>query len=258
MVLRFIWRFAPYRVSVMAYEPRFYRESMKSAGLASFEIAVNETDLYISADRDLSSLARTAAVECRFEIESFIVSNPVFATTFQPYPVNELAPLIVARMADAATKAGVGPMAAVAGAIAEYVGRALLAESREVIVENGGDIFIASASERRMAVYAGGSPLSNKLVLVIKPEQTPLGICTSSGTVGHSKSFGAADAAIIMSPNTALADAWATAIGNMVHSVDDLGKAVQAAQNAPGLTGALIIMGDQLAAWGSVEIEPLS
>lgn len=241
----------------MAYEPRFYRENVNASGLVSFEIIVGETDLHISAERDLSSLARTAAIECRFEIESFIQTNPVFATTYQPYPVTDLAPIVVARMAEAAAKADVGPMAAVAGAVAEYVGRKLMEESAEVIVENGGDIFIATAEERRMAVYAGESPLSNKIVLVIKPEMTPLGICTSSGTVGHSKSFGRADAAVIMSPNTALSDAWATAIGNMVRSATDLEKALSAAQNAHGLTGALIIKDDQLAAWGSVEIEPL-
>lgn len=240
------------------YEPRFYRKDVNAGGLVSFEVVVGETDLHISAERDLSSMARTAVIEARFEIESFIVTNPVFATTYQPYPVTELAPIIVARMAAAAAKADVGPMAAVAGAVAEYVGRKLMEESAEVIVENGGDIFLASASERRMAVYAGASPLSNKIALIITPDMTPLGICTSSGTVGHSKSFGRADAAVVMCPNTALADAWATALGNMVHSVDDLEKALKSAQYAPGLTGALIIKDDQMAMWGSVEIEPLT
>jgi uncharacterized protein len=240
------------------YEPRFYRQDTKPSDLISFEVVVAETDLHISAERDMSALARTAVIEARFEIESFIQTNPVFATTYRPYPVSDMAPLIVCRMAEAAAKADVGPMAAVAGAVAEYVGRKLMPESAEVIVENGGDIFIAAASERRMAVYAGESPLSNKIVLIIKPEMTPLGICTSSGTVGHSKSFGRADAAVVMSPNTALADAWATALGNMVHSVDDLEKAVTTAQNAPGLTGALVIKDDKLSAWGSIEIEPLA
>jgi ApbE superfamily uncharacterized protein (UPF0280 family) len=239
------------------YEPRFYRQDTKPSDLISFEVVVAETDLHISAERDMSALARTAVIEARFEIESFIQTNPVFATTYRPYPVSDMAPLIVCRMAEAAAKADVGPMAAVAGAVAEYVGRKLMPESAEVIVENGGDIFIVTASERRMAVYAGQSPLSNKIVFIIKPEMTPLGICTSSGTVGHSKSFGRADAAVVMSPNTALADAWATALGNMVHSADDLEKAVKAAQNAPGLTGALVIKDDKLSAWGSIEIEPL-
>jgi uncharacterized protein len=239
------------------YEPRFYRDNVAPAGLVSFEVVVGETDLHISAERDLSSMARTAVIEARFEIESFIQTNPVFASTYRPYPVSDMAPMIVCRMASAAAKADVGPMAAVAGAVAEYVGRRLMEESAEVIVENGGDIFIASASARLMAVYAGESPLSNKIALVIKPEMTPFGICTSSGTVGHSKSFGRADAAVVMSPNTALADAWATALGNMVHSADDLEKAVIAAQNAPGLIGALVIKEDKMAAWGSIEIEPL-
>ena len=241
----------------MVYEPRWYRESMKTPGLVSCIVVEDETDLFIVGDIDLSAVARQAVLAVRGDIESFIESHPMFGTTYEPYDVTGAAPDIVKRMATAGKAAGVGPMAAVAGAVAECVGRACLAESSQVIVENGGDIFIAAPELRRLSVYAGESSLSERIILVIKPEQMPLGICTSSGTVGHSKSIGVADAAVAISPDTALADAWATRLGNLVHTQNDLDKAILTAQNAAGLTGAIIIKDDKMAAWGAIELEPL-
>ena len=241
----------------MPYEPRFYRDSVQTEGLVSFSVIESETDLFISAISDLSMEAGAAVRACRADIEAFIESTPKFAGSLEPYDVPENAPEIVKRMAAAGRDAGVGPMAAVAGAVAEFVGRALMLKSPDIIVENGGDIFIAATAPRRLSIYAGSSLLSNKIRVVIKPEMTPLGICASSGTVGHSVSFGRADAAVVMSPDTALADAWATRIGNMVSGPADLEKALAAAQNASGLTGVLIIVGDKLAVWGNVELDPL-
>jgi ApbE superfamily uncharacterized protein (UPF0280 family) len=99
----------------------------------------------------------------------------------------------VREMADATREVGVGPMAAVAGAIAESVGKELLPYSDEVIVENGGDIFLKTSKERFIGVYAGKSKFTKKIAFSILPDETPLGVCTSSGTVGHSLSFGYAD-----------------------------------------------------------------
>ncbi len=241
----------------MVYEPRIYRDSMNTPGLVSCEIIEEESDLYVCGDVSLRDVATEALLTQRREIKEFIVTQPVFAFAYEPYDVPDSAPRIVQTMAAAGRAAGVGPMAAVAGAIAEYVGRACLKKSRQVIIENGGDIFIATQSPRRMAVFAGGSPLSEKIILLIKPEQTPLGVCTSSGTVGHSKSFGTADAVMAISPDTALADAWATRLGNLVRTPSDVGTAIAAAQNAGGLTGAIIIKDDKLAVWGDIELEPL-
>lgn len=241
----------------MPYEPRFYRDSVQTEGLVSFSVVDSETDLFISAISDLSTEASAAVRACRADIEAFIGSTPKFAESLEPHDVPETAPEIVKQMAAAGQAAGVGPMAAVAGAIAEFVGRALMLKSPDIIVENGGDIFMAATAPRRLSVYAGSSPLSNKISVVIKPEMTPLGICTSSGTVGHSVSFGRADAAVVMSPDTALADAWATRIGNMVFGPADLDKTLAVARNASDLTGVLIVVRDKLAVWGNVEIQPL-
>jgi ApbE superfamily uncharacterized protein (UPF0280 family) len=145
-------------------------------------------------------------------------------------------------------------MAAVAGTIAGYVGRGLAQLSEVVIVENGGDIFIQSPADRVVGVYAGHSPLSGKIGLKIKGSKTPLGVCTSSGTVGHSLSFGAADAVVVLSPQTALADATATAIGNLIQNADDIDKGIELTRSVKGVIGVLIIKGNKIGIWGDVNI----
>jgi len=147
-------------------------------------------------------------------------------------------------------------MAAVAGAIAEAVGRALLEESREVVVENGGDCFLRVDSPLQIGIFAGPSVLSEKLALRIRPEQTPLGVCTSSGTVGPSLSFGRADAVTVISPSAAIADAAATRIGNQVKNRGDINRALAVAPEIEGVLGVVIIMGDRVGAWGEVELVP--
>jgi len=171
--------------------------------------------------------------------------------------VAEDAPKIVREMANSAQKVGVGPMAAVAGAIAEGVGRELIEFSPEVIVENGGDIFLKILKRRLVGVYAANSPFTGRIALQIEPEETPLGICTSSGRVGPSLSFGRADAVIVLSPSAALADAAATAIGNLIKEAGDIPKGIAFAQGIAGLKGVVIIKEDKMGVWGEIKISPV-
>ena len=145
-------------------------------------------------------------------------------------------------------------MAAVAGAIAEFVGQELLKFSPEVIVENGGDIFLKITKERLVGVHAGTSPYTGKIALKIAAADTPLGVCTSSGTVGHSLSFGKADAAIVLAPSAALADAAATAIGNIVKAESDIPQAIDFARGIAGLVGVAVIINDKMGVWGKVNL----
>jgi uncharacterized protein len=236
------------------YEPRTYRDWVSDKNLVSFSVVVKETDLHIRARRDLTTKALEATRQCRNELESYIKSHPVFLTTLKPFDVEQDAPPIVKEMADAAREAGVGPMAAVAGAIADRVGRELLPYSDEVIVENGGDIFLKTSKERFIGIYAGESKFTKKIAFSILPEETPLGVCTSSGTVGHSLSFGYADAVIVFSPSTCLADAAATAIGNKVRIAEDIPEALEFAQSLKGLKGVAVIKGDNMGLWGQIKL----
>ncbi|MCM8761299.1 MAG: UPF0280 family protein, partial [Candidatus Omnitrophica bacterium] len=148
---------------------------------------------------------------------------------------------------------GVGPMAAVAGAIAESVGRDLVLYSDEIIIENGGDIFMKTFKKRTLGIYAGeDSPFTGKLAIEVGPAEDGIGICTSSGTVSHSLSFGKSDAVVIISDDTALADAAATAAANILKTPDDLNKAIDFAKGISGVTGVLVMIQDRIGMWGKV------
>lgn len=236
------------------YRERRYRQQIQHQRLVSFKVAVQETDLMILADSDLSELAEEIIYKVRGPLEGYIASHPEFLRTLKPLPYDELAPPLVREMLAAAQMCGTGPMAAVAGAVAEQVGLALLRESREVVVENGGDCYVKVDSALQISIYAGRSKLSNKVALKIYPEKTPLGVCTSSGTVGHSLSFGLADAVTVLSASAALADAAATMICNQVKSESSIPKAIAFAQKIEGVLGVVAIVGEKMGAWGDIEL----
>jgi ApbE superfamily uncharacterized protein (UPF0280 family) len=233
---------------------RRYRSWLARDGLVPFRVAVKETDLYILARTRLEQEAHEAVIGFRDQIEGYIKANPRFQTSLAPLPADPLAPRIVQEMLSASQRAGVGPMAGVAGAMAEFIGRALLAFTPEVVVENGGDIFLKADAERKIGIFAGRSPLSMTVGISVPPERTPLGVCTSSGTVGPSFSRGKADAVCIISPSATLADAVATALGNIVQGKKDIEGALEAGQKIPGVQGVVIIVADALGAWGEYEL----
>jgi hypothetical protein len=234
------------------HEPRRYRRLVAPAGLVAFEVAVGETDLMVLAERELPDQARAAAREARRKIESHGALTPDFLSSRTPLPAPENVPAIVAAMYRGASVAGTGPMAAVAGAVAEHVARALAEHSAEVIVENGGDIFMISGEERRVAVAAPGSPMDGRLAIAVPAGERAL--CTSSGTVGHSASAGRADAVVVAAPTGAIADALATATANRVSDPSDAEAAVEWARERDDLQHVLVICGDTVAAWGQFDL----
>ena len=231
-----------------------YRRQHEKTGLVTFEITVKETNLNIQAQTDLSDQAIRATLKYRGVIEAHILQNPKFATALSPLPGLEIAPAIVMDMMEAARQTNVGPMAAVAGAMAEYVGKDLLDLSNEVVVENGGDIFIKSDTETVFSIYAGDSPLSMATGILVEKQNKPFAMCTSSGTLGHSKSFGVADAASVVAPSCALADAAATALCNMVKKECDIEKAIHRGKQIRGIQGIVIIKGKQIGLWGDLKL----
>lgn len=238
-------------------EPRTYRTRMAREGLVAFRVAVRETDLMVLAAQDFSLEVRRMVVQERLQLEAYIERHPEFITTLSPWPPDPYAPPLVRDLIMATSPVGVGPMAAVAGAIAARVGQALLNLSDEVIVENGGDIFMHLKRPATVALYAGPSPLSQRIGLKIHPDWGTWGVCTSSGTVGHSLSFGQADAACVVATDTALADACATALGNRVKDTAAITEALDWIATIPNIRGALIVVGDHLGAWGRLELVPL-
>ncbi|MDD4859084.1 MAG: UPF0280 family protein [Dehalococcoidales bacterium] len=237
-------------------QPRIYRNWIAGRDLVAFTVTVRETDLYIRATTNLARKAYKLVEKYRGFLETYITKNPLFLTTLEPIVISEDAPAIVRRMATATAAVGVGPMTTVSGAIAEFVGRDLLELSPEIIVENGGEIFLKSLKNRVIGIYAGKSPLSGKIGVEISARDTPLGVCTSSGTVGHSVNFGKADAVVTISADTILADASATAIANRVQTAEDIDPALKFAESISGLSGVVIIKDEVMGVWGKVKLCP--
>ena len=239
------------------YEERSYRNLITRADLVSFRQVVKETDLFVHATEPLENITRESILRHRGYIEAYIKTYPEFAETLRPWRISGPAPIIVKDMAIAAEKAGVGPMAAVAGVIAERVGMDLLALSDEVIVENGGDIFSKTNSPVTVGIFAGKSPLSLRIGLRLESVRKPISVCTSSGTVGHSLSLGKADAVCVVSESCALADAAATSIGNRVNTKKDIQKAIDFGKTIAGVNGLVVIIGKEIGIWGELAIIPL-
>jgi ApbE superfamily uncharacterized protein (UPF0280 family) len=240
------------------YIRRFYREHMQAEGLVPFRVVIGESDLLIFAEHELHDEAAASLSRIRGDLEGFIVHQPLFRTSYKPYTVPDDSSQVVRLMADASRRSGVGPMAAVAGAVAEMVGKDLKPLSPEIIVENGGDIYIHSIYERRVGVFAGESPLSGRLALKVPP--TPpegLGVCCSSATVGPSDSAGRADAALVVAESAALADAAASALGNRAKSPGHIEGALATVAGIEGVIGCLVIIGEHLGVLGGLELEKL-
>ena len=236
------------------YEKRVYRELFKGQNLVFFNVCVLETDLSIGANKLLFNEAYEAVKKYRNQICMYIDKAPEFISSLKPIEYCIDAPDIIKNMCIASKKAGVGPFASVAGGISELVGKILCKYSNEVIVENGGDIFIKTNIPRKVGIFAGKSSLSNKIAIKVSPADTPIGICTSAGTVGHSLSFGNADAVVVISKDTFLADAVATATGNIVKTCNDIEEALEFAYSIEGVDGVVIIVGSKIGSIGKVEL----
>lgn len=245
-------------------EQRTYRNQFSQQRFRSFVVNYKETDLWIGVDpesfrEEMRDAALDKVIALRTEMEAYLLTDPVFGKTFEPHAVKPNAPEIVNRMADAARRAGVGPMAAVAGAFSETIGRHLMQQFsiQEIVVENGGDIFLKIIRNLLMSVYAGSSPLSEKIGIEIPADQSPLGVCTSAGTVGPSVSLGKTDATMIVCRNTALADALATTFGNLVQVPEDVQQVTQQTERFPEILSAVIICRDKIGIRGQFEMKLL-
>ena len=243
------------------YLSRSYRGRM-GARFRSFSASYKESDLWIGVDppsfsSGMEDFAATRARRFRLELEAYIAQRPEFLSSLAPIAADPEAPELARAMLAASEAAGVGPMAAVAGAVAESVGAALRAEfgCREVLVENGGDLWLSFEEEIDVSVFAGGSPLSERVGVSIAPSFSPLGLCTSSGAIGPSLSLGKADAAMVASPSAALADAYATALGNAVGGPGDIERALDLLHGRTGVLSLLVVAGGRMGIRGELPLK---
>jgi hypothetical protein len=240
---------------------RTYRTQFNSLRFSSFEVKYKETDLWIGIDstsfnEEMKTVAAAKTEELRKKLDNYIETEPFFKKSLKPFQPSETAPAEAKAMAAATEIAGVGPMASVAGLFAREVGEAILQNFsvEEMVIENGGDIFAVIKNELVLSVFAGESPLSEKIGLVIPAETGKIGICTSAGTVGPSLSFGKADAVVVICRDAVLADAFATAFGNKVKSPNDVEKVINQSEKYPEILSMLIVCEDKVGIRGDFEI----
>ncbi|HMK37616.1 MAG TPA: UPF0280 family protein [Desulfomonilaceae bacterium] len=240
------------------YEPRTYRDLRNTERFAAFRVEVETSDLYVKALSPLEQETERLIRESRAQVEWAIAARRSFLTSLVPIEEDPADSPLVLKMVRAGKKTGTGPMASVAGAVADYVGRGLLPLSPELIIENGGDIFLKIAEPVVVGLFAGNSPFNRRIGIRIPATPIPVGVCTSSATVGPSLSLGNADAATIVARDVIFADAMATALGNRIRIPSDLKSAVEWAVTVPGVDGALGVLGDKIAVCGEIDLVPLA
>jgi len=234
----------------MSYEGDVHSRNLN---LERFELNYRNSRMVVLSDKNLRNEAQKELEKNYLLLEDYIKKEPFFMLSYEPFRVGADAPKIAMAMSNAAEKANVGPMASVAGAFSEIVMNSLLNRgARNAIVDNGGDISLTTTNEIYVGIYAGSSPFSGKIALRIKPELTPLGICTSSGSVGHSVSLGNSDAVVVVAKSTPLADAAATSIGNVVKGKNAIVKGIERAKRIKHISGVIIIKGKEIGVYGKL------
>ena len=238
---------------------RAYRDSVRPQGdEVRFQAVVEETDLLLVAERDLQAEVVAFVAEVRGTIKSWLLVQPEFGESLTPVAVPDSAPEILRRMASAAEVCGVGPMAAVAGAVAQAVGERFAPESPNLLVENGGDVYLHSTRERVAALLA--EPESGAMLgVVLPPDAFPVALCASSSTIGHSLSLGAGDLVAVRAKDARLADAAATHLCNLLKGRSHMDRVVDEAKRLAelGVEGVFAQLDADVMAWGDMELTAL-
>lgn len=242
----------------MTYEERKYRARSVSGRFNYFQVVHEETDLWIGVPKGAETDELKNRIGKRIEslrelLENFIENHPEFLNSFEPLIYTEELPPEVSMLLNASARSGTGPMAGIAGLFALESGRTILkAGTGEVLIENGGDIFALTKDGITVSIHAGKSPISDTIALRIPAGEW--GICTSSGTVGHSKSFGRADAVAVVAKDPVLADTMATAIANRIRSQEDIQPVLDDKGLLTDIEGFVAIIGETMGIRGNLEI----
>ncbi len=242
------------------YEDRIYRKEM-GKDLDNFLIVLEETDLWIGLSKgyikdSLKKDLKKHIIKNREILKKHITIDPKFNLSLVPYKVSDDSPDFIKEMSDLSFATEAGPMAGVAGAFSLLAGQFLKEKNiPKIIVENGGDIYVYGFDKITTGIYAGSSPFTGRINVEIKLDNKEFGICSSSGSFGHSLSFGKADLVTVISENVVLADLLATDICNKIKSKDDIDRVIDDLKDNEKISGAIIILEDKLGAFGNIEIK---
>lgn len=260
---------------------RAYRlDTINRENEQKIQIIIEETDLLITLTdsvnkEEIIDFCTKEIQEQRNILKFWINLYPEIKDSLDPIEAPQNAPLLITAMCEAGKYAKVGPFAGVAGTIAQYIAARLYDYLQkknccpDVIVENGGDIYIYSSKERHIGIMA--NPKEHCTIgIKITKEQFPLAICSSSATIGHSLSFGQGDLALILAKNASLADALATRYSNLLRSKQDINTILSQAKkdyhiqipdnpfsetnSKNGLAGVFLQIDETIGAWGEIEL----
>lgn len=239
---------------------------MNSERFRFFPSVYRESDLLIGVShKDFHSTMQHVAGKEQIRLHGLLSEHakyfPRFLSSLESLPISDKEsgfPDELEEMYRCGIESGTGPMSSVAGMFAEMIIKRLDSAFpiQEIVVENGGDVCIRNRTDLISVIHAGSSPLSEKMGLVLPGGEW--GVCTSSGTLGHSYSKGRADAVTVVSHSTPLADAWATALANLVQDQKDIETVLEKAGAIPGILACVVIIGDRMGVRGELELKLLS
>ena len=236
------------------YKDRFYRP--KEACPYRLEVSYKETDMYLHCDTPLDrNEVRAIIKEYYDQIDGYIRRNRRFLSSLTALPDDNDAPPIIQDMLSASQMSGIGPFSSVAGAMSWYVGGALAKSCGELMIENGGDLYLNIHGDKKIGVYLGEQSNPRFLSLLITARDEPFGICSSSATISHSLNFGRADLVTVVAATSVIADTFATALSNKVKSAYDIKEVLKEAQMSPSIEGILIACEQKIALWGKLALD---
>lgn len=231
------------------YQERFYREKVKAKYI--YEVAYYETNLFISSSHSLAKVEIRDIVKKYYQqIAEYINLSPKFQTALSPLELDIQAPLIIQKMLKNSQNTGIGPFACVAGAVADCVGEELLKHTQELIVENGGDVFLRITKDKKIGFYFGDKVKLSEFVMDFFPQKSSFGMASSSAHLGHSLNFGRADLVTVIAETTLIADGFATALSNKIKEEKDIYSVIEFIKQNNSLYGIVIYFKDRLYLWG--------
>lgn len=236
-------------------ERHYRKHCVHRQGECAFQVVVEESDLHVIAQKNLAPEIVAHVTRLRGEIKAWTRLHPEFRTSLVPLSLPANAPEVVRRMIQGSSLVGVGPFAAVAGVIAQMTAEALVNQSPDFVIENGGDIYICSTVDRIVGMLP--DPESGALIGIrIAAEDCPVSLCASSAHIGHSLSLGRGDLAVVRAADASLADSAATAFCNHLRTAADVERVLKMAENlAPcGIQGVFAQCQGRIGLWGRMEL----
>lgn len=234
-----------------------YRNKISAESKYSFRLDYKYSGLFIICDRDIGSELEEPVRGFYAGIEAVIAGRPAFEKSLVPLKEGDRYPRAVRNMCRAGKIFNVGPMASIAGALCDHLAKCIGRRCNFLMIENGGDVYIKSSSPLEVGIFTKNSYFKDKLTLLIEAGQTPCGICSSSGSFGHSLSLGKSDLVTVLSGTATQADAAATAIANTIKCEEDIDAAITHFKKYSQIKGLIIIKNKRIGLWGRLQLAPV-